>query len=392
MKRRFNDIAEVLHRELHRIGRQPTYWMLMVVLPILSFAFFAVLFRNGVARNIPIAVLDEDHSALSRKVTQMIDDTPTALVSYEIQSMEEGEHLMRSGEISAIVQIPASFEKHILNIGQTHLEAYISGTNITVNGLLSKDIQTAATTFLTGVQLQMLMKQGLTEKQAMVQAMPVRFEKHVLFNPYINYGYYLSPSFMPMMLMIFALLVTIFAIGSELKAGTAGEWIAAAGGRIMPALIGKMLPLIVMMVLMMLAMFVILFKVVGVPLNGSLTLLLTGCALFILAYQSIGVFFVSIFGNLRLALSIGGGYSVLAFTFSGLTFPLMAMYPAMRALSRIFPFTYYTDIFIDQALRGAPAADSIGYLGAISLFILLPMLCLPRLKRICTDKAFWGRL
>ena len=382
----------VLRRELVRLTHQPMYFVLMLVLPVVSFAFFALLFNKGVARDIPIAVLDEDHTSLSRKVTQMIDATPTALVAYEIQDMNEGERLMREGKVMAIVQIPSFFEKRILSNSQTHIENYVSGTNITVNGLLSKDIQTAVTTFTAGIQLQLLTKQGLSEKQAMAQLMPVRFSRHVLFNPYINYGYYLSPSFMPMMLMIFAMLVTIFAIGTELKAGTAREWLDTAGGSVFPALVGKMLPLVVMMLLMTLMMFLILFKIVGVPLNGSLTALLFGCMLFVLAYMAIGVLIVTLLSNLRLSLSIGGGYSVLAFTFSGLTFPMMAMYPWVQAFSKIFPFTFYTDIFIDQALRGAPVVDSLWDMGYIALFIVLPMLCLPRLRKICSDEKYWGRM
>ena len=382
----------VMRREMHRLTHQPMYFVLMVVLPVVSFAFFALLFNKGAIRNIPIAVLDEDHTTLSRKVAQMIDDTPTAMVAYDIQSMDEGERLMREGKIIAIVQIPAFFEKNILSNSQTHLENYISGTNISVNGLLSKDIQTAVTTFTAGVQLQVLMKQGLTQRQAMTQLMPVRFDRHVLFNPHINYGYYLSPSFMPMMLMIFAMLVTIFAIGTELKAGTAREWLDTAGGSVFAALVGKMLPLVVMMLLMTLMMFLILFKIVGVPLNGSLTALLFGCMLFVLAYMAIGVLIVTLLSNLRLSLSIGGGYSVLAFTFSGLTFPMMAMYPWVQAFSKIFPFTFYTDIFIDQALRGAPVVDSLWDMGYIALFIILPMLCLPRLRKICSDEKYWGRM
>ncbi|WP_417013342.1 ABC transporter permease [Alistipes sp.] len=392
MRNHFDNTAQVVRRELRRIAHQPMYWMLMVVLPLISFAFFAVIFERGVARNIPIAVLDQDHTALSRKLTQMIDDTPTALISYEVQSMEEAERLMREGRISAVVEIPAFFEKNILRNTQTHIESSISGANITVNGLLSKDLQTVATTFQAGIQLQLLMKQGLTEKQAMAQIMPVRFVKHVLFNPYINYSYYLSPSFMPMMLMIFAMLVTIFAIGTELKHGTAREWLDTAGGSVLPALVGKMLPLVAMMLLMTLLMFVILFDIVGVPLNGSLAMLLTGCMLFVLAYMSIGVLIISVMSNLRMSLSLGGGYSVLAFTFSGLTFPMMAMYPWVRAFSKIFPFTYYTDLFIDQALRGAPIIDSVWDMGCIALFIVLPMLCLPRLREICTNEKYWGRL
>ena len=382
----------VLQRELVRMTHQPIYLTLMLVLPLLSFAFFALLFNQGVARNIPIAILDEDHTTLSRKVAQMIDDTPTAMVAYDIQDIDEGERLMREDRVMAIVQIPAFFEKCILSNTQTHIENYVSGTNITVNGLLSKDIQTAVTTFSAGIQLQLLTKQGLTERQAMAQLMPVRFDRHVLFNPYINYGYYLSPSFLPMMLLIFVVLTTVFSIGTELKNATAREWLRTADDSVGAALLGKTLPVTVGMFLLSLVMFVIIFKVVGTPLNGSLAIILTGTLLFIMSYQAISVLIVSLLANLRLSLSIGGGYSVLAFTFSGLTFPIMAMWEPMQWLSRLFPFTYYTDLFVDQMLRGAPVVCSLPDLGWMSLFVVLPLLCLPRLKRVCTEQKFWGRL
>lgn len=382
----------VMQREAARLVRQPMYLVLMVILPVVSFSFFALLFGQGAIRNIPIAVLDQDNTSLSRKVVQMIDETPTALVAYGIQDMTEGERLMREGKIMAIVLVPPFFEKSILSNTQTHLENYVSGTNITVNGLLSKDIQTAVTTFSAGIQLQLLMKKGLTERQAMAQLMPVRFDKHVLFNPHINYGYYLAPSFMPMMLMIFVVMATIFAIGTELKNATANDWMQTAGGSIQAALLGKLLPVTTVMFLISLVMLVINFKVVGTPLNGSLAMILVGTLLFILSYQSISVLIVSLLANLRLSLSIGGGYSVLAFTFSGLTFPIMAMWKPMQWVSCIFPFTFYTDLFVDQMLRGTPWVYSLPDLCYMSLFIVLPMLCLPRLKRVATEEKFWGRL
>ena len=388
----FHNVCTVARREIHRLLHQPMYLVLMVILPVVSFSFFAILFGQGAIRNVPIAILDQDNTTLSRKVVQMIDETPTAMVSYGIQDMAEGERLMREGKVMAIVQVPAFFEKSILSNRQTHLENYVSGTNITVNGLLSKDIQTAVTTFTAGIQLQLLMKQGLTEKQAMAQLMPVRFDKHVLFNPHINYGYYLAPSFMPMMLMIFVVMVTIFAIGTELKHSTAREWMLAGGDSVWAALIGKLLPITTVMFLISLVMLIINFKIVGTPLNGSLPVILVATLLFILSYQSISVLIVSLLANLRLSLSIGGGYSVLAFTFSGLTFPIMAMWEPMQWMSRIFPFTFYTDIFIDQMLRGTPWVYSLPDLGYMSLFIVLPLLCLPRLKRVATEQKFWGRL
>ncbi|WP_300098280.1 ABC transporter permease [uncultured Alistipes sp.] len=392
MRRALENTCAVMRREAGRLGRQPIYLVLMVILPVVSFAFFALLFNQGAIRNVPVAILDEDHTTLSRKVAQMIDDTPTALVSYDVQSIDEGERLMREGKVMAIVQIPAFFEKDILSNRQTHIENYISGTNITVNGLLSKDIQTAVTTFSAGVQLQILMKQGLTQQQAMAQVMPVRFDRHVLFNPHINYGYYLAPSFLPMMLMIFTVMATIFAIGTELKQGTAREWFRTGGDSAGAALAGKVLPITAAMFLISLVMLIVIFKIVGTPLNGSLGVILVGTLLFILAYQSISVMIVSLLANLRLALSIGGGYSVLAFTFSGLTFPIMAMWKPMQWVSCLFPFTFYTDIFVDQMLRGTPVVYSLPDLGYMLLFVVLPLLCMPRLKRVATEEKFWGRL
>lgn len=68
----FSNTLAVLRREIYRVARQPMYWLLTVILPIVAFAFFAVLLYKGVARDIPIAVVDQDNSTLSRKVTQMI--------------------------------------------------------------------------------------------------------------------------------------------------------------------------------------------------------------------------------------------------------------------------------------------------------------------------------
>lgn len=375
-----------------RIRRYPIYLVLMFGLPLLSMLFFAVIFSKGVPRDIHVAVVDQDKTTMSRKLISMMDDTPSAQVEYDVADMLEAEELMRQGKAMAIIHIPEGFERDILGVKQTDVTVFLNGVNLTANGMLNKDLQTTATTFATGVTIQMLMKQGLSEDQAYAQAMPLYFDKHVLFNPYTNYGYYLLPSFLPMMLMIFTILLTIFAIGTELKNATAGEWFAAAGDHTAAALIGKMIPYTVTMFMMSLVMNLVMYEVSGVPLNGSPLILVLAAFMFVLAYQSIAIMFIAVLSNLRLSLSIGGGYSVLAFTFSGLTFPLIAMDAPLRVFSYIFPFTIYTQIFVDQAMRGAPVAYSIQDMGILALYIILPLLCLPRLKKVATNEHYWRRM
>ena len=382
----------VLIREIESFGNHKVFYRLSLGLPVLAFLFFILLFETGVPRDMPVAVLDEDHSPLSRRLTRMIDATPSARVAYHITDMAEGERMMKEGKIDAIVSIPCDMEKDIYSNTQSHAVVYINGLNLTKNGLLNKDLQTVVTTFSSGIQVQTLMKKGLSEAEAYNQMMPIYFEKHVLFNPYINYGYYLLPSFLPLMLMLFTVLATVFTIGVELKNGTARQWLATAGDNTVVALAGKLTPYTIIFFALCMLMNTLLYKFIGVPLRGNVTLLFVSGLIFVLAHQALGVFFIALLSNLRLALSIAGGYSVLSFTYSGLTFPFMAMDLPMRIAGHIFPMTFYIDAFIDQAMRGAPVHYTIQYVGYMSIFILLPVLLLPRLKKICTLEKYWGRL
>ncbi len=392
MERASHRFKKVLVRELRMFAAHKTFSRLAVGLPLVAFLFFIVLFRHGVPRDIPVAVYDQDNTPLSRQLARMIDATPSARVAYEIQDMAEGEHLMKSGKIDAIVYIPRHLEKDVYSNTRTEVVAYINGVNVTKNGMLNKDIQTVLTSFSAGIQAQTLVKKGLSPHEAEQQMMPIYFEKHILFNPYINYAYYLLPTFLPLMLMLFVLLTTIFTIGVELKTGTAGRWFALAGNNVWIALSAKLLPYTVIFFSLALMMDTVLFKFVGVPLRGSVGMLFLSGLFFVLALQSIGVFLIGWLSNMRLGLSIGGGYSVLAFTFSGLTFPFLAMDAPMHVLGCIFPLTFYMEIFIDQAMRGAPAFVSAAPLGYIVLFLLLGLITIPRMEKICTQEKYWGRL
>lgn len=382
---------DVVLRELKRIWQFKPYLLILTILPLLSMLLFIAIFSKGIPTDLPIAVVDNDNTPLSRKVINMIEATPETAVRYKVTSTYEGERLIRQGTAGAMVIIPANFERDILGMTPTSVGVYISGANILENGLISKGLQTTIVTFSTGLKIQILSKQGISENQAIVQAMPIRLDRHILFNPYTNYSYYLLPSFMPMMILIFTVLSTIFAIGSELKYSTAGEWLSTAQGSISVALAGKLTPTLAFMTVMAAVMFILLFEFVGVPLQGNIWILIVSCFMFILSYIAVAIFIIAITADMRLTMSLGGGYSVMAFSLSGLTFPAMAMHKTMQWFGHLFPFTYFTEIIIDQALRGAPIGNSLTQLSYMMIFLLLPLTTARRLKRIINDKKYWGR-
>lgn len=381
-----------LMREFYRLGRYRTFTFSIVVIPILSFILLTTLLSRGVPDALPIAVLDKDNTSMSRMASEMVSAGRFSKVEYDISSLTEGRTLMNQGKIQAILVLPRDMERSIMRGEQVQVPLFVNGVNLLMSSLVQKDVIYTMQTFSTGIEIQKLVTKGISENEAYELALPINYDKHVLFDPYVNYGYYLLPGFMPMMLLIFTILSTIFAIGIELKKDTAKLWISSAGGSIIKALVAKLLPYTILMSLMGLLMNVIMFRTVGIPLNGSVWLIAVGTFLFILAYQAIGVVFISILANLRLALSIGAGYSVLAFTFSGLTFPAIAMGELPRLLTHLFPFTPYIDLFIDQAMRGAPVVVSLHYLLILMVFIVLPIFFLSRLKKIATNSKYSGKI
>ncbi|MCD7963231.1 MAG: ABC transporter permease [Rikenellaceae bacterium] len=386
-------IFKVIYRELGLVRHNRTFSALALGLPILAIVYFLLLFKTGVPTNLPIAVVDLDNSSLSKQFTRMIDAVPSVSIASMPKSTEEAEEMIRKGEIDAMLIIPREAEKDIYGNKPVTVPVFISGLNITKNGLIQRDLSTAIISFSTGIQVQTLVSQGMSEAQAYQAAMPINFERHILFNPYSSYSYYLLPIFFPMMMLIFILLTAVFTFGSEFKNGTAKEWLETAGGNIYYAFAGKLFPYLISFTILFVVADIVLFKYIGIPLRGNRTLILIANVLFVMAYQSLGVLIVVISaGSLRRSLSVGGGYSVFAFTLSGYTFPLMAMNPLLQVLSYIFPMTYYMRIFVDQAVRGAPAFDTADQLVYFMIFILLPLLLLPRLRKMCTDNKYWGRM
>ena len=390
MSSRIDAFLFSLKREIALFARSRIYLLLSLLLPIFSFFLFIALFGNGVARELPVALYDADRTPLSRKLTGMIDATPTVAIAMHCSSLAEARVLLEKGRVEAVVEIPPHLEKSVLRGDPIDVSLQVSGLSIIKGSLITRDIRTAVATFSSGIQIQSLVKRGMSPEVAYTRMMPVTFDKHILFNPWLSYTFYLLPAFLSLMLLMFVTLVTIFTVGVELKNGTAGEWLAGAGNHVSAALFGKLLPYTVIFSILSVGMHTLTTFWADVPLRGSAPMLFVSTFLLITAYQSVGCVIVALSANMRLALSLGGGYSVLAFSFSGLTFPAMAMDLPARIAGNLFPFTHYLQIWMDQALRGAAPHHSVSSLLVLVAFSLLFLLFLGRLKTVLTDEKYWG--
>lgn len=367
------------------------YLSVVLALPIAMLLFFTIMFYDGTIDNLPVVLVDRDNSPMSQELANMVQSTPGVEIVAEVQSIDEAEGLMLDGKVVAIIYIDKGFEESIYAGVTTEVELYISGVNMSASGVVERDLQTVVETLSSGVALSKLQSMGLGYREAMADVMPINLHTNIVGNPYLNYGYYLAPIFMFMGLVIFIVVGTTYAMGRELRYATAKEWLCVAEGSLLRGVVGKFLPLTTIYILYTQLVYFILFVVMGMECKGSYVMLCLGGALLVLAYQAVSLFIVTITANLRLALSLGGGYAVMAFTFSGITFPVMAMYGVAQLLSKIFPLSYFSNVLISQAVVGAPEVYNAKDFVLLWLFVLLPLLLWRRLGKLVRCERYWGQ-
>jgi ABC-2 type transport system permease protein len=389
---RKNPFFRVFLREIDRMSGSTIYLFTTLIGPLISFVILLSIFAEGVPRNLPVGIVDLDHSALSRKIAMWIGATPEAEIVMHFPSQEEAYQQMEEGKLDAIVIIPEGTEKDILKGSSRQLSVFINNTNILKGGYLQKGIYKSLATLSGGLKLQIAMKNGLPERQAKAKVQPVRLQQHILFNPFGNYSYFLLSALLPLMIVIFTLLSNVFALGSEVREGTGTQWLEHSGGSLIVGLAGKLLPYTFLLAIDVVVMNVVLFIRMGTPLHGSFAFIVLGELGLIFTYQMLAVLLVSITANLRLALSLASAYAMMALTFSGLTFPQFAMPVIARVFSYLFPFTQWVKIFISQAIRGEAIVHALIPMAIFVLFILLSVCFLPRLKRVLTQEKYWGKI
>lgn len=386
-----NSIISSFKRELHEIISDKLHIAILLILPTLMVLFFGIIFYRGAIEGVPIVVVDRDCTPLSRQMLRMVDATSGVDIAYQEWDMASAEKRMLDGEVAGIIYVDKGFEDRVYRGETASVGCYLSGANISASGVASRDIQQAVQTFSAGVALQTLQSMGVSYSEAMVDVMPINIQSNIISNPYLNYGYYLAPIFMILGIVIFTTLATIYSVGRELRYRTAPDWLAAANNSLVGGVVGKLLPITLAMTLMSQFIYFILFVAMGMECEGSYLALSLITILFIVVYEAVALSIIALTANMRLALSLGGGYSVMAFTFSGITFPTVAMYGVARIFSKLFPLSYFSDIFVSQVMRGAPFSYDIDNLLYMMLFLIVAPLSWRRLERVVRMEKYWGR-
>lgn len=378
-------------REISQIRAHPRYALTMILLPLISFALTWGLFSNQYPQNLPVAVIDLDHSSLSRTVIRAIDATSVVEVSFQVSDPAQARDLMLRGSIYAMIILPQGLEQDILQGRDAEVIGYTNTQMLLPGSIISSSLSAAVTTVSAGINFQSRLRRGEMKEAAMANLEPVDLDRHALFNPQLNYMYFLAAALCPTFFQIFILITAVMAMGSEFKNSTARKWLETAGGSVGKAVAGKLVIYFISFSLLGLVMLAIILNGFGVPLGGSLPSLITATVLLVLAYLGCGIILVFFSPSLRMALSAASFFSGTAFAFVGLTFPREGMPALGKAWSSMLPLTHYLHLFLEQTIRGGALSESLPDLLILLVFAMAGICLVPLLKSHMKDSSYWGK-
>lgn len=374
-------VYHIFVRELVIMWRHPIYGFCTIVFPVLVMAFFTTLMNEGEPVEMPVGVVDQDNTHVSRAMIRQLDAFQTTHVVGHYANMNDAREAIQQNKIYAFLLIPKGTTDELLNSEQPKISFYYSNVTLVAGSLLFRDLKTVSTLGSAAVGSAKLSALGKTSKEIRTFLQPINIDLHMVGNPWANYNIYLSTAMVPGVLMVFVFLLAPYSIGTELKFHRSKQWMRMAGNNVHVAIAGKILPQTLLFTLMMWCFEFYIFYGLGFPHPGGVVPIMLLGFLSVAACQCFGIFAFGLMPSLRMAMSICSLWSVISFSACGATFPVFAMDSMIQSLAQLFPLRHYYMIYQMCIFNGYPLSYAWFHFMALAIFICLPIFTINNIKK-----------
>jgi ABC-2 type transport system permease protein len=344
----------VFWREIGWLRRRPFLLGLTTIVPLALMVLLAAIFSAGLATRLPIGVLDLDGSDLSRTIIRMVDATPDSAVAVRVGDLAEGRGMILSGKIHGLLMLPRDLQRDVFAGRRPEVVFFYNTQTLTTGNLTVRGVNAALPTAAAGIRLALRAAQGQPLDIAEADLQPIPVQTHALFNPTLNYVYFLLTALIPSILQVIMVTSSSYSVGLDFETRYRFRILRALGGGLWPAMMGKILPYTILFMLVLGLSDTLLFVVFELPLHGHSWLLIMAGLLFVLSSQLLGSLLALILKPMASAVSIGTLLTAPAFGFMGIGFPRLGMGAFAYGYGALLPGTCYLTARIDQTVRGTP--------------------------------------
>ena len=353
-------------------------WLLssLTWIPVLLALSIWWIFSQGIAHNLPIGVVDLNHSQLSRSLTNHLEATSTLTVSGNYTDVLSAKEALVEGDIYAYVVIPSNLDKDAVQSKTPQVSVFYNSQYILVGKLVNSAVLQTHGTFNAKIEAKKnLLKRNTASLSAMGKAVPVRTQITALFNKGSNYAQFLVSAVVPALWQISIVVSTILILAANHRRFGLRHWLGQNTTSNLLLTLSNYIPIFLLQGIGFLIWF---YKILDWPMNGSFAVLIFAQLLTVLACVAMGCFFFFLTLDAARAMSFAGAFTAPSFAFMGITFPVTDMNTLAQIWRSLLPISHYIEVQVSQASYGISALSStqnlipmLGYLVPMGVCLAL---------------------
>lgn len=328
-----------IKKECLHIWRDPRTLFILMFMPIMQIVLYGFALTNEV-KNSKIAIFDQSKDEATTVISQEIAASRYFSLLKNVYSYDEIGATFRQGTIRLAVVFPRNFRYDLLHTNHAQIQLIADASDPNTANMLTN----YATSIINDYQ------QTLNQNVAMPYT--INTQMRMLYNPELKGAYSFVPGVMALVLMLVCAMMTSIAIVKEKEMGTM-EVILVSPLKPFRIIIAKTIPYLFVSILNMTCILLLSVFVLGVPIVGSIWLLIGENILFIITSLSLGIL-ISNGAKTQQTAQFTSMMSLFLPTllFSGFLFPIANMPLPLQIISNIVPAKWYYIIISDIMIKG----------------------------------------
>jgi ABC-2 type transport system permease protein len=316
-------------------------FILLVVAPLVYGVYYPQPYLNQILRKVPIAVVDNDLSELSRRIVETLDASGAVSVAVRAATLAEARAALDRSEAFAVVGIPPEAERDVLKGTTVHIPIYADATYLFIFRTTGNGIAVAINTLSSELAAGGARTDGSLVKATLASSSPADILLQPIFNPVGGYASYIVPAAFVLILQ------QILLIGTSLLTVVA---LAQPAGGALVSVLGRGAAHLTIYFPALALYFIVLPRVYGFSTLGQPLQLFALASLFVLATSFMGQAAGAWFKHPETPTLIFLGTSVPQLFLTGFSWPREAIPEPMQAVGSIFPSDFAIDglVRIDQ--------------------------------------------
>jgi ABC-2 type transport system permease protein len=334
--------------EWRRVLTMRAAFSLMILAPLIYGVYYPQPYLTQILRKIPIAVVDNDLSDLSRGIVQTLDASGALSVAVRAETLAEARESLDRGEAFAVVGIPPGTQRDVLKGNSAHLPIYADGTYLFILRSTASGIAVAINTLSSELAAGGARTDGSLVKATLAATSPADILLQPIFNPVGGYASYVVPA-----AFVLILQQTLLMAAAMLTSVALGQ---AAGGAF-SSVLGRGVAHLTIYLPALALYLIVLPRFYGFSTLGHALQLFILASLFILATSFLGQAVGAWFTRPDTPVLIFLATSLPQFFLTGFSWPREAIPGPVLAAGHIFPADFAIDAIVRVGQLGASLWD-----------------------------------